>query len=445
MQLIERLRAHGRSRPDAPAYVDSETGDALTWVRLANRVETLAETIRRWTPANTAALICIDNRFELPVAILATLAADRTAFPVSMDTPAAQIEALARQTGSNTLIEVDGLKPLPSVPTREVPAGLMLLSSGTTASPKIVCRSPNSLDIVSDQMCRAIGITAADRVLATVPLCHSYGIEHGLLAPVWAGATVHLSRGLDLQRVQRELLQSRITVLPAVPAMYEMLANLLTEGEHFPSLRAAYSAGAPLPTTVADRFFKRCGIRIGQVFGATEIGSVTYSDPAHPHFNPASVGQPMPGVKLQIVDEHLRVCAGSIFDGYLHETESPITDGFYATGDLATLDAHGNVIITGRSKLLIDIGGLKVNPLEVEAVLMQHPAVRECVVMAVQQSETVMRLKAVLTLRDDQQVSQDELRQFARARLASYKVPRVFEIRDQLPHGPSGKVLRREI
>jgi acyl-coenzyme A synthetase/AMP-(fatty) acid ligase len=295
-------------------------------------------------------------------------------------------------------------------------------------------------------MCQAICVGQDDRVLATVPLCHSYGLEHGLLAPVWAGATVHLARGLDLSLVQRELLQSRITLLPAVPSAFEMLGNLAAHGEHFPSLRAAYSAGAPLPMSVSDRFFDRCGVRIGQVFGATEIGSVTYSDPLASGFNPTSVGKPMPGVNISLRNSHLYISAGSMFSGYLNELNPIDTDGFYATGDLAELDNHGNLLITGRSKLLIDVGGLKVNPIEVEQVLIQHPAIAECVVIPVQQSETVVRLKAVFTLRSGSAgVSTEDLRQFARERLAGYKVPRSFEMRDELPRSATGKILRQQI
>jgi len=442
--MIQALARHAERKPDVPAFIDAASGEQIRWRVLLNRVNALAGELRSKAAENSVVLIRLPNSCEFPTAFLGTLASGCTAFPISPDTPASQLESLAQQTGARVLIEPGELKMLSTMPRTDVPAGLLLLSSGSTGQPKIVCRSLESLSIVSDQMCQSIGIDGNDRVLATVPICHSYGLEHGLLAPVWAGATVHLSRGLDLSLIQRELKESRITVLPAVPSIFEMLANLSPHGERYPGLRSAYSAGAPLPTSVADRFFDRCGIRIGQLFGATEIGSVTYSNPSDPHFDPASVGQPMPGVRIKIEDEHLWIAAGSMFSGYLDEF-AQIEDGFYSTGDLARLDEHGNLIITGRAKLLIDIGGLKVNPLEVEQVLMQHPAVAGVAAVGVPDPRWGHQVGAAIQLRDGVSATREEFEAFARERLAHFKVPRHWLFVDAFPMTASGKVRKVEL
>jgi long-chain acyl-CoA synthetase len=138
------------------------------------------------------------------------------------------------------------------------------------------------------------------------------------------------------------------------------------------------------------------------------------------------------------------ISAPSMLSGYLHEAAPATVDGAFPTGDLGRVDAHGNLTITGRLKLLIEVGGLKVNVLEVEDLLARHPSVAEAAVVAMKVSETVSRLKAVVTPRDaDRPPSPDELRQFLRERLTAYKVPRVIEVRPALPRSPSGKVLRR--
>jgi acyl-CoA synthetase (AMP-forming)/AMP-acid ligase II len=142
---------------------------------------------------------------------------------------------------------------------------------------------------------------------------------------------------------------------------------------------------------------------------------------------------------------HVAVSAASMLRGYLGDDHSPTTiDGFFPTGDLGRLDERGNLTITGRIKLLIDVGGLKVNPLEVEQVLAEHPGVATCVVVPVRVSETVSRLKAIVTPRPDvaEPLEPAALRSFARSRLAGYKVPRVFEVRDRLPTSATGKILR---
>src|SRR5258705_5663303 len=265
---------------------------------------------------------------------------------------------------------------------------LLLCSSGTTSLPKIVVRTAEYVDAVSASMCRAIGVTESDRVLAIVPLCHSYGLEHGLLAPVWAGSTVHLCAGLDLNVVFPQLDEAGITLFPGVPSVYDMMCQI-GDPRPLPALRQAYAAGAPLPATVAEGFERKFGVRIGQLYGATEIGSVTFSDPHAPHFDPRSVGVPYEGVTVRIVNPATRepqpagvegevlICAPSMFRGYLHDTAPATVDGFFPTADLGRLDAHGNLTITDRLKLLIEVGGLKVNVLEVEELLRAHPQVGE--------------------------------------------------------------------
>jgi long-chain acyl-CoA synthetase len=261
----------------------------------------------------------------------------------------------------------------------------------------------------------------------------------------------------------RELSSSAagITIFPGVPFMFEMLAEHGgRSGARFASLRRAYSAGGPLPRGVADAFRERFGVTVSQLYGATEIGSVTYADPDLPGFAPASVGQAMKGVSIRILAPdardaseplptgepgHVAVLAASMLRGYLGDEPSPTTiDGYFPTGDLGRLDQHANLTITGRIKLLIDVGGLKVNPLEVEQVLAEHPGVATCIVVPVRVSETVSRLKAIVTPRPDaaDPLEPASLRAFARSRLAGYKVPRVFEVRDRLPTSATGKVLR---
>ncbi len=419
--------------------------------------------------------------------------------------------------------------PLPAYREREPMPALLLQSSGTTGLPKIVRRSGRSLDAVSAAMAAAVHFTAADHVLATVPLTHSYGLEHGLLAPVWAGSTVHLCRGLDVPTVLGELAGNQITIFPAVPAVFEMLAGV-SDAPAITSLRTAYSAGAPLPASVTARFAARFNVRVAQLYGATEIGSVTFNSPHEEPFAPASVGNPMAGVEIRILDVttgtplpanedgHVAIRAESMFDGYLassldnailvnaphdpnvrnsdshshraattdsremsatpdaessasHTVDSPaplsgppasaggntpasrtpalhadLLRGFFPTGDLGHLDATGRLFITGRLKLLIDVGGMKVNPIEVENVLREHAQVGDCVVFAIRQSETVSRIKAIIVPREPSSVPAiEELRAFAKSRLSAYKVPRVFEIRDALPRSATGKILRQVI
>jgi len=172
------------------------------------------------------------------------------------------------------------------------------------------------------------------------------------------------------------------------------------------------------------------------------VGSVTFNDPHHPDFDPRSVGRAMNGVSIRILDRDdprgamhdtgeadglVAIAAPSMLKGYVDGEAVPLIDGHFLTGDMGRVSNSGALTISGRLRLLIDIGGRKVNPLEVEAVLSQHPDIGACVVVPMRLSDTVQRLKAVVTrARAGVDISIPELRRFAQERLSRYKVPRVF-------------------
>ena len=466
--LLDRVRRHAEERPAAIAY-QVPGGASLTYRDLAGAIASLAEALRGALPAGATVILCAPNQLEYPIAFLAVLAAGCRLFPVSPESADAELLRAASEAGAAGVIGDDramarlGPKmrfalPIESValagsgPIRSATQGALLLqSSGTTGLPKIVVRTGASLDAAADAMSDAIGFRPDDRVLMTIPLTHSYGLEHGLFAPLWAGSGITLFQRLTLPAVLPELTDGGITILPGVPSTFEMLARVADAKVSMGNLRLAYSAGAPLPRAVFDAFAARFGVRVTQLYGASEIGSVSYNPPADP-FDPASVGRPMRGVSIRILDPNpngregqVAVRAESMFASYLNEPAGLI-DGHFPTGDLGHVDDSGRLFVTGRIKLLIDVGGFKVNPLEVEAVLQQHPAVAACVVVAVRQSQTVFRLKAILTpAHPGATVPIEELRQLARAHLAAYKIPRLFEVRDSLPRSATGKILRDQL
>ncbi|QOV87689.1 class I adenylate-forming enzyme family protein [Humisphaera borealis] len=497
LQLLEQLERHARERPDTVAWsVANAERLSYTWSELHAGTSLLAERLVRDASPGDVLLICCSNRPEFVVAFLAGLAAGLRVFPVSPGLTPAELAAAATQSAARLavatpeaqaalrglrigMIPVDELSaprgngvPVSAnaaitaiTPSTRGPAvrpvnegGLLLQSSGTTGLPKIVFRNAASLDAVAAAMAAAIDFRPGDRVLSCVPLCHSYGIEHGLLAPLWAGSSVRLCQGFDLPTVMAEL-DAGATIFPGVPFIYETLARQAA-GKRYPHLRAAYSAGGPLPDAVRDACRESLGLVVTQLYGATEIGSVTYSDPRKEGFNPGSVGRAMAGVVVRILpvdattadnslppmaEGQVAVKAGSMFAGYLDGSSAPLLDGYFVTGDLGHLDAVGNLTLTGRLKLLIDVAGLKVNPLEVEAVLAEHPAVAASVVVSLPVTQTVSRLKAIVVRRPGSNAGGEEIRQFLRGRLAAYKVPRVVEFREALPRSAAGKVLRQQV
>jgi acyl-CoA synthetase (AMP-forming)/AMP-acid ligase II len=468
--LLARLQRHARERSEAPAY--RQGSKTLLYRDLAGGVSTLAAWLRREVHPKDVVLLSCSNELAYPVAFLAILAAGCTVFPVSIELTEIELLRAATESaavaviGDNRAIDLLRGSLRLAISTSRLaltgnerfdptPLGdLLLYSSGTTALPRIVRRGGDSLDRAAEVMAEAVGFGPQDSVLMTVPLTHSYGLEHGLLAPIWAGSRTVLARGLDMPSVLPELSSGGITIFPGVPSSFEMLTGVADLQLKMPGLHTAYSAGAPLPPAIFEAFRQRFGIAIGQIYGATEIGSVTFNKPTG-NFNSASVGRPMRGVSVRILslDDYsqtiphgqegmVAIRASSMFSDYLN-SGAELIDGHFLTGDLGRLDEQNHLYITGRIKLLIDVGGLKVNPQEVERVIQLHPAVGACVVVPIAQSQTVFRLKAIISPRDRSvPVPVDELRALARSQLSGYKIPRWFEVRDSLPRSSTGKILR---
>ncbi|MBC7772601.1 MAG: long-chain fatty acid--CoA ligase [Pyrinomonadaceae bacterium] len=350
-----------------------------------------------------------------------------------------------------------------------MPGSIVLGSSGTTGLPKLVLRESAALDADAAGVAGGLSLTSGDCVLCVPPLCHSYGVDM-LLGTLFAGATLRVMPAFDPVGVARQL-TGGVTVLPGLPFVYESLARLwgvdgdVDRASPSPScpphtLRLAVSAGSSLSARVRREFTDTWKIEIGQLYGATELGTVSLSIPGEAGFDGESIGLPLPGVSFRVVDVddparlvapgeegQLAVRAPSMLTGYLDDALS-LVDGHLLTGDLARLDRSGGgrVTITGRIKLLIDTGGFKVNPLEVEGALLEHPDVAECAVVPMVLSDTIQRLSMLVVPRDAGRPPVDsELRQFLRERLAPVKVPRSFEIVGSLPRSPLGKLLRDQL
>lgn len=515
LDLFAKLQRHAADRGDEAAVRVigplAEAHPPLTWAALWRQAQAVAARLDATLPPHAVVMMISPNRPASVPMFLGVLGSGRTVFPVDAALTAVEIRQLVERAGVQTIVADGSILPRLAdvgVPVatldelvnetslgdaqqqaldRSDDAWLLLQSSGTTGGPKIVKRSGPSLDAVARNVAEAVGLRTDDRVVASVPLSHSYGIENGMLAPLFAGACAlhHVApdhqpgRGFDPTLA----VTSGATVLPGVPAMFEMI-DRMRAGRG--AIRLAYSAGATLPPELAQRLEQRDGLRLGQLYGSTEIGSVTFTPgnvPAPGSAKPQAaarnavdasgggddsggggggVGQPMQGVDLLILNPqhpdpalprpdgeegHVAVRSPSMFDRYLGPDEltaDSLVDGYFLTGDLGHRSPDGALHITGRLKLLIDVGGVKVNPIEVEQVLASHPQVGECVVVPDPVSPTINRVKAVITAANGQ-VDDRELRAFLRQRLAAHKIPRTFEVRATLPKSPTGKVLRQKL
>jgi long-chain acyl-CoA synthetase len=299
-------------------------------------------------------------------------------------------------------------------------------------------------------------------MMAVLPFFHAYGLTVSLLLGVRIGAALVVMPRFDIEDVLAAVDRYRPTLFPGVPTMYVAINNAVAKGGHDLScIKACLSGAAPLPMEVAERFERYSGGRLVEGYGLTECSPVALANPIYGKRKAGTIGMPLPDTLARVADPsdpartmptgetgELAISGPQVMLGYwkrAEETAQVLRDGWLLSGDLAVTDEEGYFQIVDRKKDLIIVGGYNVYPGEVEEVLLGHPKVLEVAVAGVPDSYRGETVKAFVVLRPGERATAEELRRFARERLAAYKVPRSVEFRDQLPKTMVGKVLRRAL
>ncbi|MGY3235686.1 amino acid adenylation domain-containing protein [Bradyrhizobium sp. USDA 4448] len=336
----------------------------------------------------------------------------------------------------------------------------ILLTSGTAARPKMVPLTHRNVCLSAQNAGRVLSLARHDRLLNVLPLFHAHGLISGLLTALAAGSSVIVTGGFDAPSFFSWMRDLQPTWYTAVPAIHRAL---LTAAEANPnrartsSLRVIRSASASLAPTILNGLEATFGVPVLETYGMTEAASQIAANPFELR-KIGSVGRAA-GPEIVIMDDAGRTLAhgerGEIMlrgpnmsRGYYNDeaaTQAAFRNGWFRTGDLGYLDADGYLFIVGRIKDVINRGGQKVSPLEVEEVLLAHPAVLEAGVFAIPHAKLGENVAAVVVLRSNSEATSDQLRQFARKRLAAYKVPSLIRSVAALPKGASGKVKRNAL
>ena len=337
-------------------------------------------------------------------------------------------------------------------------------TGGTTGVPKAAMLTHRNL-VANALQCRAwFNVAAQEReiVLASIPYFHVYGMTVAMTYPLLVGATIVLETRPDVDEILKLINKYHPTQFPGVPALYNGINHHPKRSQYdLRSIRICLSGSAPLPLEVAKTFEAETGGRVVEGYGLSETSPVTHANPIRGERRAGSVGLPVPGTDQRVVDVEtgtrvlppmetgeLCVRGPQVMLGYYHqpkETEAVLQDGWFKTGDIAYLDADGYCFIVDRKKDLINVGGLKVYPREVEEVLFQHPAVADAAVVGVPDAELGEAVRAFVVTKPGAKVTSEELIQFVRDRVAHYKAPRLVEFRSALPRSGVQKVLRREL
>ncbi len=341
---------------------------------------------------------------------------------------------------------------------------LLQYTGGTTGTPKGATLTHRNILANLQQhhaQCRSRMQEGGDIVITAIPLFHIYALTVSCLLGVKIGASnVLITDPRDVKGLVRELRRRPFTIFPGVNALFKALVDCSDFAQiDFTSLRLAAVGGAPLEEEVAKKWNAITGGTIIEAYGLTETSPVVTCNPMDTAKFTGSCGLPIPSTEIAIRDDEggdlpigqageLCVRGPQVMAGYWKRpSESAATmtaDGFFRTGDIATIDASGFVRIVDRKKDMINVSGLKVYPAEVETIAMTHPDVVEAGVIGVPDARSGEAVKIVIVARNPSLTAADVMAH-CRARLAAFKVPRHVEFRQQLPKTPLGKILRRAL
>jgi acyl-CoA synthetase (AMP-forming)/AMP-acid ligase II len=443
--------------PRGEALVCGET--RLTWEALAERVARTAGALaRRGIGPGDRVGIRLGNGVEFPLAFLA--AAWRGAIPVPISMREAQpgIDYIMSHSGAKLLmdealfsiLEIENNDLKEPGPSNEEDVAAILYTSGTTGRPKGAMLT--NLGIVHSSMVfeSCMDLDSSTRALAAVPLSHVTGVIALLTAMVRCAGTLIVLPAFKARDFLDIAARERMTYTLIVPAMYNLcLLEKDFEKFNLEPWKVGGYGGAPMPAATISAFASKLPkLKLMNAYGATETTSPATLMPAEEQ--PArldSVGLPVPGCEIRVVEDELWIRGPMVVKGYWDNPEATakeFTDGFWHSGDIGSVDAEGYVRVLDRKKDMINRGGYKVFTAEVESVLAGHPAVVESAVVGYACPVLGERVQAFVVLRET--ANTDSLKTFCAERLADYKVPERFHLRvEPLPRNANGKVLKRDL
>ncbi|MFE9682010.1 long-chain fatty acid--CoA ligase [Streptomyces sp. NPDC006285] len=416
------------------------------------------------------AYVCFEGTSELPMGLEGVAGFEQApecehlfviAEPTS-SSPLEDVETLGEAlTGRPTVFD--------SLPTESTDTAVVLYTSGTTGQPKgaELTHANLTLNALTTHRLLACG-EGTDIHLIVLPLFHSFGQTLQMHTAFFGGNTLVLMPRFEPAAALRTMLQEKVTYFAGVPTMYHgLLAALPGEAETeqlAANLRIAISGGAAMPVELLDQVREKTGVRVMEGYGLSETSPAICFTPFHGEHRPGSIGSPIWGVELKLIDSdgheiadtadnrdaigEIAVKGHPVMKGYLNrpeESAAVLKDGWFRTGDLARKDADGYYYIVGRAKEMIIRGGYNVYPRELEEVLMTHPAVSMVAVVGVPDERLGEEIKAFVLKTPGDPTTEAELVSWSREQFAAYKYPRTVTFVDGFPMTGAGKILKREL
>jgi len=491
LNLASLLTESAERSPDAPAI---RLGEAeLAYAELDDRSARLATLLReKGIEPGDRVGVMLPNVPEFPIAYYGVLRAGGIVVPMNVLLKEREIAFYLGDSGAKLLLAWHGfaeearagaadagaelvevepaafaatlaeLEPSPGVAdTAEDDIAVLLYTSGTTGKPKGAelthLNLARNAEISSRTTCQ---VGAGDVVLGALPLFHSFGQSVGMNASLRVGACLTLVPKFDPDDALATMQRDRVTHFYGVPTMFGALLHH-PERERFDTstLRTCVTGGASMPVEVLRGFEDGFGAKVLEGYGLSETSPVASSNHPDMERKPGSIGTPIEGVEMRVVNEddepvsrgevgEIVIRGHNIMKGYWQQPEATaeaMRGGWFHSGDMARVDEDGYFYIVDRKKDLIIRGGYNVYPREVEEVLYEHPKIREAAVVGVPHDEWGEEIGAAVVLHEGEELDPEEVSAYVKDRIAAYKYPRVVWFLDDLPKGPTGKILKREI
>ena len=339
-------------------------------------------------------------------------------------------------------------------------SAVILYTSGTTGKPK-------GAELTHDNMYSNCSISAdtlaeiseEDTLLGALPLFHSFGQTCSLNAAIYKGARLTMIPRFDPVKALEIIERDNVTLFQGVPTMFNGMLQAESDAD-VSCLRLCMSGGSAMPEQVMRSFEERFECKVLEGYGLSETSPVASFNHPQKENKPGSIGTPIEGVEMKLIDDdgkevddgeigEIAIRGHNIMKGYYNREdatkESIDSDGWFKSGDMAKKDDDGYYFIVDRKKELIIRGGYNVYPREVEEVLYEHPAIAEVAVICIPDDNLGEEVGAAVVLKSGQDVDVDEIQAFVKKEVANYKYPRHIWLLDELPKGPTGKILKREI
>lgn len=513
VHLPDLLRRAADERPDRTALVEA-AGRRVTWSELDAEVDRFASGLSTLgLVAGYRVMLVLPNRVEFVTAYLAALRARLVVVPVNPRSATGEVVRMMADSGARLVLAdaetvttvrqaVAGLEDAltgadealrartvvprvlvvdaPALPAEQTYASLLagepvaqppgapdpeslavlLYTSGTSGRPRAAMLTHRALAANIEQAATAepAMLTGDDVVLGVLPLFHVYGLNAVLGQVLRTGARLVLTEGFDVEGTLALVEDEAVSVVPVAPPVLAYWRSVPDLRERLSGVRLVLSGSAPLPPEVRTDFEARSGVAVHEGYGLTEAAPVVTSTLLSPTPRAGTVGPPLPGVEVRIVDDHghdtggedpgeVRIRGANLFSGYWPDgADGPDAQGWYSTGDVGYLDDEGNLVLVDRLEELVIVSGFNVYPVEVEEVVLEVDAVAQAAVIGAESPETGEAVVAYVTRAPSTSLSDAEIAEAVRdhcaVRLARFKQPSEVHVVDELPHTPTGKIAK---